>query len=162
MNRRSIVKLGALSALSLFSFSKSAKSEILNDEQAKVIDDRSYWVSILSQIAKPILENISKQTLRINMPMEVSPTFDGRDAGVGYLEAFGRLLAGMAPWLALPDDNSDEGRLPRKFREQALLGIQYGVDPESSDYFTWRGTSSQTLVDAAHMAQALLRAPQSL
>ncbi|UIR55460.1 DUF2264 domain-containing protein [Sphingobacterium sp. SRCM116780] len=125
-------------------------------------NDRAYWVKILTKIANPILSNISKQQLRKNMPMEVSPTFDNRDAGVGYLEAFGRLLAGMAPWLALPDDGTEEGELRKKFRKQALLGIQYGVDPQSPDYFTWRGPSSQTLVDAAHLALAFLRAPKAL
>ncbi|ULT27826.1 DUF2264 domain-containing protein [Sphingobacterium sp. E70] len=42
------------------------------------------------------------------------------------------------------------------------MGIQYGVDPKSPDYFTWRGPSSQTLVDAAHLALAFLRAPKAL
>jgi len=125
-------------------------------------NDRAYWVAILSKMASPILTNISKEQWRRNMPMEVSPTFDKRDPGVGYLEAFGRLLAGMAPWLALPDDGTDEGRVRKKFREQALLGIKHGVDPRSPDYFTWRGPSSQTLVDAAHLALAFLRAPVAL
>lgn len=125
-------------------------------------DDREYWTSLLARIATPILENISRQTLRKNMPMEVSPTFDKRDPGVGYLEAFGRLLAGMAPWLALPDDSTKEGKLRRTFREQALLGIQYGTDPNSPDYFSWRVPSTQPLVDAAHLAQAFLRAPHAL
>ncbi|MEJ5088721.1 DUF2264 domain-containing protein [Sphingobacterium faecium] len=125
-------------------------------------NDRAYWVAILSKMASPILTNISKEQWRRNMPMEVSPTFDNRDPGVGYLEAFGRLLAGMAPWLALPDDGTDEGRVRKKFREQALLGIKHGVDPRSPDYFTWRGPSSQTLVDAAHLALAFLRAPVAL
>lgn len=125
-------------------------------------DDRAYWVAILTQMAQPILENISKETFRKNMPMSVSPTFDSRDSGVGYLEAFGRLVAGMAPWLALPDDGSEEGAWRKRFREQVLLGIQHGTDPASADYFTWRGSSSQTLVDAAHLAQAFLRAPHAL
>lgn len=125
-------------------------------------NDRAYWVSILHKMAAPILSNISKQQWRKNMPMEVSPTFDRRDPGVGYLEAFGRLLAGMAPWLALPDDATEEGKLRKQLRDQALLGIQYGVDPKSPDYFTWRGPSSQTLVDAAHLALAFLRAPKAL
>lgn len=126
------------------------------------LDDRAYWVGVISQIASPILENISIGKFRENMPMEVSPIFDKRDPGVGYLEAFGRLLAGMAPWLALEDDNTGEGELRKKFRDQALKGIQYGVDPNSPDYFSWRVSSTQPLVDAAHLAQAFLRAPKAL
>jgi len=125
-------------------------------------NDRAYWVSILHKMAAPILSNISKQQWRKNMPMEVSPTFDRRDPGVGYLEAFGRLLAGMAPWLALADDATEEGKLRKQLRDQTLLGIKYGVDPKSPDYFTWGGPSSQTLVDAAHLALAFLRAPKAL
>jgi len=165
MKRRSVLKLfggagvGALTA----SLPMGVKASVLSDESISYAgNDRAYWVSILSKMATPILDNISKQQWRKKMPMEVSPTFDNRDSGVGYLEAFGRLLAGMAPWLALPDDSSEEGKLRKKLRDQALLGIQYGVDPQSPDYFTWRGPSSQTLVDAAHLALAFLRAPKAL
>ncbi len=165
MNRRLLLKAigifgGAVAMRGNITLARSESRDLLND--IPQFDDRVYWVSVISKMATPILENISKQQLRQNMPMEVSPTFDSRDPGVGYLEAFGRLLAGMAPWLALPDDASLEGALRKKFREQALLGIQYGVDPQSPDYFTWRGSSSQTLVDAANLAQAFLRAPQAL
>ncbi|MFD2967069.1 DUF2264 domain-containing protein [Sphingobacterium bambusae] len=165
MNRRLLLKaigiFGGAVAMQRNVTLAAAEPEHLLKNRTQ-LDDRAYWVSIISRMATPILENISKQQLRQNMPMEVSPTFDTRDPGVGYLEAFGRLLAGIAPWLALPDDASAEGVLRKKFREQALLGIQYGVDPQSPDYFTWRGSSSQTLVDAAHLAQAFLRAPQVL
>jgi hypothetical protein len=126
------------------------------------IDDRTYWVQLLSKMATPILENIAKQQLRENMPMELSPTYGTRATEVGYLEAFGRLIAGIAPWLALPDDNTPEGKIRKEFREQALLGIQYGVTPESPDYFAWNTNAAQTLVDAAFLAQGLLRAPKAL
>jgi hypothetical protein len=136
---------------------------ILSENASSGQETRAYWVDILSRMAEPILSNISKGEFRKNMPLEVSPTFDKRDRGVGYLEAFGRLLAGMAPWLALEDDDSSEGKIRRKFRDQALLGIQHGVDPRSPDYFTWHtDTTKQTLVDAAYLAQAFLRAPKAL
>ena len=164
MNRRNLFKfLGAVGLGSIVNSSHAKDSDILVDSLLREKqNDRAYWVCLLSRIAEPILSNISKQELRKNMPMEVSPTFDSRDPGVGYLEAFGRLLAGMAPWLALADDNTAEGKLRKKFREQALLGIQFGVDPQSPDYFTWRGNSTQTLVDAAYLAHAFLRAPKAL
>lgn len=165
MKRRLLLKLlgGAGMGALATSFAGEAKANVAASERNNYSgNDRAYWVSILHKMAAPILGNISKQQWRKNMPMEVSPTFDSRDPGVGYLEAFGRLLAGMAPWLALPDDATEEGQLRKKLRDQALLGIQYGVDPKSPDYFTWRGPSSQTLVDAAHLALAFLRAPQAL
>ena len=126
------------------------------------LNDRAYWVEVISKMASPILENISKGTFQKNMPMVVSESFDGRNPKVGYLEAFGRLLAGIAPWLALPSDGSSEGKLREKFLKQALLGIQNGVNPDSPDYFAWRDNSKQTLVDAAHLALGFLRAPKAL
>ncbi|TDQ76334.1 DUF2264 domain-containing protein [Sphingobacterium yanglingense] len=165
MKRRLLLKLLGSAGMGALVTSASAEVVAVSVPTARINhsgNDRAYWVSLLSKMASPILGNISKQEFRKNMPMEVSPTFDKRDSGVGYLEAFGRLLAGMAPWLALPDDNSKEGAIRKTFREQALLGIQYGVDPNSADYFTWRGPSSQTLVDAAHLALAFLRAPDAL
>ena len=125
-------------------------------------NDRAYWVSVISKMATPILENISKGTFQKNMPMIASESFDSRNPKVGYLEAFGRLIAGIAPWLALPSDNSNESKIRSKFLQQALLGIQHGVDPRSPDYFAWRDKSTQTLVDAAHLALGLLRAPKAL
>lgn len=165
MQRRLLIKLLSgigLGSLTLPEVLQASSINQTRDMVSFLENDRSYWVDLLSKIAHPILDNISKGTLRKNMPMEVSPTFDSRDPAVGYLEAFGRLLAGMAPWLALPDDNSEEGRLRKKFRQQTLLGIAQGTDPKSADYFAWRGPSSQTLVDAAHLALAFLRAPKAL
>lgn len=165
MKRRLLLKLlgGAGMGALATSFAGEAKANVTASERNNYREnDRAYWVSILHKMAAPILSNISKEQWRKNMPMEVSPTFDSRDPGVGYLEAFGRLLAGMAPWLELADDATEEGKLRKKLRDQALLGIQYGVDPKSPDYFTWRGPSSQTLVDAAHLALAFLRAPKAL
>ena len=162
MKRRSLFKLfsaGGLLAMLPSTMRAAGSAVSYADTGAK---DRAYWVFLLSEIASPILSRISVQRFRAEMPMEVSPSFDSRDSAVGYLEAFARLLAGMAPWLALPDDNSAEGQLRKQLREQALLGIQHGVNPSSPDYFTWRGPSSQTLVDAAHLAQAFMRAPQAL
>jgi len=165
MKRRVLLKLLGGAGLGAFATSLAVEAKAKDSTSANRYysdNDRAYWVSILHKMATPILSNISKQQWRKNMPMEVSPTFDSRDSGVGYLEAFGRLLAGMAPWLALPNDATAEGKLRKKLCDQALLGIQYGVDPKSPDYFTWRGPSSQTLVDAAHLALAFLRAPKAL
>lgn len=141
---------------------KSSPIDFIYKQQNSMLEDRAYWVSLLSQMAEPILENISKGELQKNMPMTVSPSYDSRGTAVGYLEAFGRLIAGMAPWLALPDDDSKEGVLRKKFKHQVHLGIQHGVDPSSADYFAWRGTATQPLVDAAFLVQGLLRAPKAL
>lgn len=125
------------------------------------LDDRKYWVDLLDKIASPILSNMSKGTLRKNMDMQVSPIWDNRDKGVGYLEALGRLSTGMAPWLALENVNEEEGIIRKRLNQQLLASITHGVDPDSPDYLSW-SSGSQPLVDAAFLAQSLIKAPKAL
>ena len=73
------------------------------------MSDREYWCSLAYKMAQPVLENMSKGELQKNMQLEVSPSWDGRNKKVAYMECFGRLMAGISPWLALPDDGSPEG-----------------------------------------------------
>ena len=70
-------------------------------------------------------------------------------------------MAGIAPWLALPDDESGEGRQRKQLRLALLKGISNAVDPSNPDYLNFR-TEHQPLVDAAFMAQGFLRAPKAL
>ena len=71
--------------------------------------DREYWCSLAYKMAQPVLENMAKGELQKNMKTEFSPSFDNRDRSVVYMETFGRLMAGIAPWLTLPDDDTAEG-----------------------------------------------------
>ncbi|RYE94740.1 MAG: DUF2264 domain-containing protein, partial [Oxalobacteraceae bacterium] len=73
-------------------------------------NDRAYLVNLLQKMADPVLTNMARGELHKNFALELSPTWDGRDPKVAYLECFGRLIAGLAPWLALPDDATPEGR----------------------------------------------------
>lgn len=123
--------------------------------------ERAYQLALLRQMAEPVLELMSRGELKRKFVLELSPTWDGRDPSVAYLECFGRLMAGIAPWLALPVDDSDEGRLRQRLQQQALQSCTHAVDPKSPDYLTWRG-HGQALVDAAYFTNALLRAPQVL
>ena len=123
--------------------------------------DRAYMAGLLQKMADPVLANMSKGELKKKFALELSPTWDGRDSGVAYLECFGRLIAGMAPWLALPDDDSAEGRARKRLREQALQSYTHSVDPKSPDYLSWK-VHGQTLVDSAYFTNALMRAPKAL
>lgn len=128
-----------------------------NDE-AKPTSDRAYWVDMLYRIAQPVLSQMAEGKLQQNMTLELSPIWDGRDTRVAYLETFGRLMAGVAPWLNLPDDDSEEGRKRAQIRKWALKSYANGVDPESPDYLHWN-IHSQNLVDAAYLAESFLRCP---
>jgi hypothetical protein len=132
-----------------------------SDNVQKETDDRTYWCNLLYKIAEPVLKNMSNGELAKNMQVEVSPTWDGRDKRVTYMECFGRLMDGLAPWLSLPDDDSAEGKQRKQLREWALKSYAHAVDPNSPDYLLWRN-EGQPLVDAAYIAGSFLRAPLQL
>ncbi len=129
------------------------------NKKAEPANDRQQWAELCYRIAAPVLENMSKGELQKNMQLELSPTWDGRDKRVAYMETFGRLMAGISPWLALPDDDTTEGTMRKQLREWALLSYKNAVDPSSSDYLLWETPSTQRLVDAAYLAESFLRAP---
>ncbi|MFP9114558.1 DUF2264 domain-containing protein [Flavobacterium sp. RHBU_3] len=123
--------------------------------------DRAYWSELAYKIAEPVLRNMAEGKLQQNMLVEVSPAWDGRDKKVTYMEAFGRLMAGISPWLALPDDATNEGKKRKQLREWALESYTNAVDPNSPDYLLWHG-HGQALVDAAYIAESFLRAYDAL
>ena len=69
-------------------------------------------------------------------------------------------MAGISPWLALPDDNTNEGKMRKQLREWAVASYKNAVDPSSPDYLLWEGPT-QILVDAAYLAESFMRAPQA-
>lgn len=123
--------------------------------------DRDYWVGQAYKMARPVLENMAHEKLQQNMLTEFSPSFDNRNRKVVFMETFGRLMAGIAPWLALPDDGSDEAKHRKQLRDWALASYRNAVDPSSPDYLCW-GVSDQNLVDAAYIAESFLRAYDTL
>ncbi len=132
------------------------------------LSDREYWCEQAWKMAQPVLENMAKGELQKNMKTEFSPSFDNRNRKVVYMETFGRLMAGLAPWLALPDSavgNSaadlKELEMRRQLREWALASYKNSVDPDSPDYLVW-GASGQNLVDAAYIAESFIRAYDAL
>ena len=120
--------------------------------------ERAYLVKTMLTIADPVLNALSKNELKQQMPVEAK-TNDRQD--YTYLEAFGRLLSGMAPWLELGADNSDEGKLRAKYIQLARVCLDNATNPSSSDFMNFN-KGGQPLVDAAFLAQALIRAPQQL
>lgn len=124
------------------------------------INDRVYWTQLCYKIASPILKNMSNGELQKNMNIELSPKWDGRNVKVSYMEAFGRLMAGISPWLNLPDDDTEEGKMRKQLREWALLSYSNAVNPSSPDYLLWKG-EKQILVDAAYIAESFIRAPEA-
>ena len=156
LHRRDLFKgLGASGALAALTRPASAQTPSPSDGA----EDRRTWVAVARKLADPVLENLAGETLKLRMPVEEA---QGANRGsVTHLEALGRLLAGIAPWLELPPDGTDEGRLRQRYAELARRAIDRAVDPSSRDFLNFtRG--GQPLVDAAFLAQGLLRAPRQL
>lgn len=126
--------------------------------QQSGVEDRAFWVESLTRIADPVLINLSNNTLKKNMPYE---SLSKERSKFSHLEAVGRLLCGIAPWLELGPDNTPEGQLRAKYIDLTVKGLKNAVNPESPDYLVF-GEPYQPLVDAAFLAQGLLRAPKQL
>lgn len=95
------------------------------------------------------------------MPIEAVPgAIDGRRK-VSHLEALGRTLAGIAPWLELGPDSTPEGTLRKEFIQLSIASIRNAVTPSSPDYLNFT-EANQPLVDAAFLSHALIRAPKQL
>ncbi|MEO6803956.1 MAG: DUF2264 domain-containing protein [Granulicella sp.] len=125
-------------------------------------NDRAQWIAILERVSGPVLEAIAHRQLKATMPVEISPGGDlASRRECTYLEAFGRLLCGIAPWLELDGLSGSEGALQAKYRELARAGIEHGTNPASPDYLNF-GTSQQSVVDTAFLALAVVRAPIQL
>lgn len=122
--------------------------------------DRQFWVETMVKIADPVLTNLSNNTLKQNMPFE-SLSKEQLRMEVSYLEAVGRLICGISPWLELGPDQTAEGQLRDKYIKLAVKGLKNSVNPNSPDYLEF-GKPHQPLVDAAFLAQGLLRAPKQL
>jgi hypothetical protein len=135
-----------------------ASAELKNNLPNAAAADRAFWVELMCRMAEPVLENMSRGELKKNMQVEFSPTWDGRNGEVAYMETFGRLMAGIAPWFNLPDDDTPEGRRRAQLRRMALESYANAVDPDSPDCLMWEG-HSQILVDAAYIAESFVRAP---
>jgi len=115
---------------------------------------------MLDRVCRPVLAAAAARTLYQKMPVEAAPASRGRDK-VTYLEALGRTLAGIAPWLEHRETAGEEGRLLAEYRTLALAAIAAAVDPASPDYMHF-GIDNQNIVDASFLCLSILRAPAQL
>src|SRR5437899_9549895 len=123
--------------------------------------DRQYWVRTLSRVAEPVLTNLAAGTLKSNMPVE-SVTGNVADRRkYSHLEAIGRMLSGIAPWLEAPLDPGPERDLQQRYADLARRAIRSACDPASPDFLNFH-EGSQPLVDCGFLSQAVLRAPNEL
>ena len=122
--------------------------------------DRAFWLEQLDRIARPVLDNLAHDELKKNMPLVLSKRTDNPQARTqaAYLEAFARVLNGIAPWLNGEGGPPKEVALRNQYRQWVLPAIAHAVDPAAKDYMAW-DKPGQTLVDASFFAYSFLRCP---
>lgn len=122
------------------------------------LTQRQQWAAHLHRLADPILSALAHRRLRATMPVR------GAEADVRrpftYLEAFGRLLAGIGPWLECSESEGDPPGETARWRTRTAEALDAATDPASPDRMSFFAEGGeQALVDAAFLAQGLLRAP---
>jgi hypothetical protein len=120
---------------------------------------RIEWCHWAARLAEPVLSRLAEGRLRAEMPIEAQTPEERKP--FTQLEVVARLLAGIGPWLELPPEDSAEGAMRARYRSLAQKGLAHAADPESPEAFNFT-EGKQTLVDAAFLAQAFLRAPHAL
>ncbi len=152
-SRRAFIQGSAIATAS--SFQLAAENGI------RVSSDREYWLTVMKRIAEPVLTSLSERKLKLNMPVEASHGNVDDRRKYTYLEAIGRLLTGIAPWLESGGTAGAEAELQARYAELARRSISAAVDPASPDRMNF-DSGSQPVVDAAFLALAILRAPREL
>jgi hypothetical protein len=156
MIRRNFIK-----GISLFPGLGFIKSSDNTHKIPQQIDTRKYWLDMLLRVVSPVLTSLSNDRLKRDMPVESIPGREEDRKKVTHLEALGRTLSGLAPWLELEDDDAIENKLREKYIRLATLSIKNAVTPTANDYLNFT-EEKQPLVDAAFLAHALIRAPKNL
>lgn len=121
-------------------------------------EDRAFAVQTMTRVAEPVLSALAEGKLKNALP---SHDWEQSRAKFAPLEAFGRTLAGIAPWLELGPDDSPEGRLRAHFIDLSVRSLANATDPHSPDFMNF-DQGGQPLVDTAFLALGLLRAPNQL
>ncbi|WP_138755760.1 DUF2264 domain-containing protein [Paenibacillus sinopodophylli] len=136
---------------------------------------RQYWLEQMHLICNPVLSALAERQLKERMPIEFAgvegDTEEERAAAAAelkadrakytHLEALGRLLSGIAPWLENDELQGAEEDARSRYAALAREAIDAGTDPHSPDYMNY-SEGYQPIVDAAFLAQAVLRAPIEL
>lgn len=121
------------------------------------MDTRKYWIDLMLRIAEPVLTAFAERRFETDFPKDFNPN----RAKYRGLEALGRTMCGIAPWLELDGLTGDEAEMQARLRALAREAIDSATDPESPDFLDF-ATQGQPLVDAAFLAHGIVRAPREL
>src|SRR4051794_35426341 len=119
MKRRKFLQnTGMLGIAPLFSLPLVANSAI---SIKPALLPRTLWLNYLEKLSAPVLDALAVNQLKEKMPVEAKePVLVNDRAKYTHLEAFGRLLAGIAPWLQAELLSKPEKQLQDKYFKLAL------------------------------------------
>lgn len=123
-------------------------------------NDRAYWLQTLLKVVDPVLQALDKAQLKARMPVESAADNQESRRKVSHLEALGRSMAGLAPWLEHAAEAGEQAQ-QEQYRQLARRALANAVNPASPDFLNFNQTR-QPVVDAAFLALGLLRAPTQL
>ena len=134
---------------------------IAGGDQPAIGSERDVWRTLLIRTAGPVIKSLAAQTLKKDMPVETRPGSERNRALFTHLEAIGRTLAGIAPWLGAEGLSAEEETQRAEWAGLVRQGLGNVVDAGSPDRIDFTA-GAQCLVDAAFLALGLLRAPAVL
>jgi len=156
--RRFLQNTGMLGIAPLFSVPLVANSAT---SIKPALPPRTLWLNYLEKLSAPVLNALAVNQLKEKMPVEAKEQALVNDrAKYTHLEAFGRLLSGIAPWLQAEQLNKPEKQLQDKYFKLALKSIENATNPAAKDYMNWGDEGGQPLVDASFFAYGLIRCPK--
>ncbi len=143
----------------------------MNHYIADIHDQRSYWLDVLLRIIDPVLSAGTERTLHREIPHGDEEKWrNNRKDSFAVLEAVGRTLCGLAPWLEKKQLDPEEEKLRHHYATLARKTIDAITDPSSPDRVPFYVPAQknggtfvcQSLVDAAFLSHAIVRAPSEL
>ncbi len=113
---------------------------------------------MMLKIADPVIRSLADGTLHYSVPKD----FHKERCRYVMLEAFGRTACGIAPWLEAELISEEEKALQSEYRILMKKCIANATNKFSPDYMNWCHHGGQPLVDAAFLAHAIVRAPDTM
>ncbi|MCG8502926.1 MAG: DUF2264 domain-containing protein, partial [Firmicutes bacterium] len=118
----------------------------------------------MQKIVDPVLFAVNNHEFKIKFPLRDWEINNDRcDSRTTYIQAVGRSLSGLAPWLSLGADDTKEGKLRAKYIQLSLNALINITDPNSADYLFDKETETyERVIHNAYLAYPLLIAPKQL
>jgi hypothetical protein len=131
--------LGTLLAAPAITRAQAAREEEAppRSHGASPLETRVQWTDMLMRVAEPVLANLAANQLKQRMPVECpNGKFEERGK-VTHLEALGRTLCGIAPWLTVGDVAPAEEKERARFAAMTTDALANATDPAAPDYLSF-------------------------